>query len=73
MAKISLDIPDELMGRLQAEADGLKLSPDARIAQILDVSLAPAANLQGGSSKRALKAFVGFLGRVPGVTVISSS
>jgi len=72
MAQLVLNLPDSLIERIEAEAQSLGTSSEARIIEILEGAIAPAANINPESLAKGLEKLRRFLEKVPAITDLST-
>jgi len=73
MGAVTVDVPDELLVRLDTECKSLGVTRQERIVQALECNVAPAKNLKAGWVPERLEALMGFLRKTPGVTWCAGS
>jgi hypothetical protein len=70
---LQLNLPDDLMERLSAEASALGMSAEERVLEVLEPAIAPAQNLEAGAIGSGLATLKAFLARVPAIKWLSTS
>jgi hypothetical protein len=73
MGAITLQLDDHLAARLVQEAQQLGLSPEARVAQILDRAVAPAPHVNAQIFGQGIAKLHGFIQHIPAITAVASS
>jgi len=68
MGKFEIDVPDELLARLDEECRQVHMTRDKRVIEALECNIAPAQNLKPGWIGTRLEALEDFLRRIPGIT-----